>query len=291
MRPAPAPPYLLGLIGSGIKHSLTPPMHEQEAACAGLRCLYLTIDLDLLELPDDYLAGMITYARLLGFRGLNITHPCKQAVLEYLDGVSPEVAAVGAANTVLFESGRGVGYNTDVYGFRQSFIRGLPGAKTEKVVLLGAGGAGSAVAEALLGLGVQRLVAIDPDQQRLQQLGSSLAARYETSRFTLANQRDAKRELRDACGLVNATPVGMSSHPGVPIGIDCLHRDLWVADIVYLPMATELLRVARRLGCRVLNGGGMAVFQAARAFELFTGRTPDINRMLQHFDQLVTRRP
>lgn len=160
----------------------------------------------------------------------------------------------------------------------------------KKVVLLGAGGAGSAVAEALLGLGVQSLVAIDPDQRRLEKLGSSIAGRYEGSRFKLATHSDAMHELRDASGLVNATPVGMAAHPGVPIDIDSLHPNLWVADIVYLPIETELLRVARQLGCRVLNGGGMAVFQAARAFELFTGRAPNIDRMLQYFNQLVADR-
>lgn len=290
MNAGEAPGYVLGLIGSGISASLTPLLHEQEAACAGLRCLYLPIDLDRLELPEDYLAGMITYARLLGFRGLNVTHPCKQAVIDYLDEVSPIAAAVGAVNTVVFEAGRSIGHNTDIYGFEQSFLRGLPGAATEKVVLLGAGGAGSAVAHALLGLGVQRLVASDPDERRLQQLASSLARRYEGSRFTVSSPEDVEGEIRDASGLVNATPVGMAHRAGLPVPVVCLHEGLWVADIVYLPIETELLRVAKGLRCRVLPGGGMAVFQAARAFELFTGLAPNIGRMLQNFDRLQASR-
>jgi shikimate dehydrogenase len=252
--------------------------------------MYVPIDLDLLELPVNYLAGIITYARLLGFRGLNVTHPCKQAVIAHLDEISAAAEAVGAVNTVVFESGRAIGHNTDLYGFEENFVRGLPEAAKDKVVLLGAGGAGSAVAHALLGLGVEVLVAIDPDEQRLRKLAASLRARYGETRVRSSTARDAKRELADASGLVNATPIGMTGHPGMPVAADCLHPGLWVADIVYLPIETELLQAARGLECQVLNGGGMAVFQAARAFELFTGRAPDLDRMLEHFNRLLIGR-
>lgn len=263
-------------------------MHEREAERHGLRYMYVPIDLDRLELPGDYLGGMVRYARLLGFRGLNITHPCKQAVLEHLDEVVPVAAAVGAVNTVVFEAGRAVGHNTDVYGFEQSLHRGLPGASLRKVVILGAGGAGSAVAHAILGLGASQIVVIDPLADRLARLVESLARRFDRSRFAVSSPDGLEGNLRSATGLVNATPIGMAARPGVPLPTTLLRRELWVADIVYLPLETEFLRAARDVGCRTLNGGGMAVFQASAAFELFTGLSTDTAHMLEDFAELVT---
>jgi shikimate dehydrogenase len=262
-------------------------MHEREAERLGLRYLYMPIDLDQLDLPPDYLVGMIKYARLLGFRGLNVTHPCKQAVLEHLDDVAPEAAAIGAVNSVVFRSGRAVGHNTDAYGFEQSLLRGLPGASLERVVVLGAGGAGSAVAHTLLGLDARQVVVVDPDESRLEKLVESLRRRFHFARFAVAAPDDLPRCLGDATGMVNATPVGMAAHPGMPLAAALLRGDLWVADIVYLPLETALLRAARQVGCRTLDGGGMAVFQAAAAFELFTGLSPDSVRMLEHFAELA----
>lgn len=281
--------YLVGLIGSGITHSLTPPMHEREAQELGLRYLYVPVDLDRLQLPPGFLGGMIRYGRLLGFRGFNVTHPCKQAVMEFLDTLAPSAAAVGAVNTVVFdrETGQAIGHNTDVYGFQENLLRGLPGASLEKVVVLGAGGAGSAIAHSLLDLGAGQVIAVDPDPARLQTLGASVDARFGGSRFDAISPSGAAAALADATGLVNATPVGMAAHPGTPVSAEVLRRDLWVADVVYLPLRTELLRAARALGCRTLDGGGMAVFQASAAFELFTGCHPDSDRMLRHFADLT----
>lgn len=273
--------YLVGLIGSGIRASLTPPMHERAAERLGLKYLYLPIDVDGVDL-----GGLVRYARLLGFRGLNITHPFKQAVLEHLDEVSPVASAIGAVNTIVFVAGRAVGHNTDAYGFEQGFLRGLPGAPLDKVVVLGAGGAGSAVAHTLLGIGAKQVVVADPVEARLAQLAESLSRRFQRSRFLATPPGNLEGNLREATGLVNATPMGMTAHPGIPLPPKLLRPDLWVADIVYLPLETELLRVARKEGCRTLDGGGMAVFQAVAAFELFTGRSPDAARMLEDFAQL-----
>jgi shikimate dehydrogenase len=265
-------------------------MHEREAERLGLRYLYVPIDLDRLDLPTGYLAGMITYAQLLGFRGFNVTHPCKQAILEHLDEVASTAAEVGAVNTVVFRDGRSIGHNTDLYGFEQNLVRGLPRASLDKVVILGAGGAGSAVAHAVLGLDANRIVVIDMNEARLNQLEASLGKRFKSSRFSVAAPIDARVELIDATGLVNATPMGMGAHPGMPLSGDILRPDLWVADIVYLPLETELLRTARDIGCQTLDGGRMAVFQAAAAFELFTGQQPDSDRMQRHFAELTAKR-
>ncbi len=149
----PKDSYLVGLIGSGIGPSLSPALHEREADRQGLRYLYRLIDIDALGVAPEAVGDLVRAARDLGFDGLNITHPCKQLVIEHLDALAPQAEALGAVNTVVFEDGRAVGHNTDVTGFAASFARGLPDAPLERVVQLGAGGAGAAVAHAMLTLG------------------------------------------------------------------------------------------------------------------------------------------
>src|SRR6187399_2034140 len=141
---------LVGLIGAGIQRSLTPAMHEEEARYHGLRLHYQLIDLDPGGASVADLPALIASARIMGFAGLNITYPCKQAVIPLLDDLSEEARAMGAVNTVVNRGGRLVGYNTDSSGWRWGFERTLPQADLSCVVLLGAGGAGSAVAHALL---------------------------------------------------------------------------------------------------------------------------------------------
>lgn len=275
--------YLIGLVGTGIGPSLSPALHEREASRLGLPYVYR-----LIEVAEAGEAGeMVRAARRLGFDGLNITHPCKQAVLPHLDELSADAATLGAVNTVVFDGGRAVGHNTDWTGFAESFTRGLPGAPTGRVTLLGAGGAGAAVGHALLTLGTGELTVVDADPERARTLAGELAARFGAERARPAATGDLAELLPDADGLVHATPTGMAGHPGLPLPAGLLRPDLWVADIVYRPLETELLRRARALGCRTLDGGGMVVFQAAHAFHLFTGREPDTGRMLAHLTDLV----
>lgn len=278
------PSFLLGLIGAGIQASRTPGMHELEGDALGLRVLYQLIDLERLGLGPEALPELLLAAERLGFSGLNVTHPCKQAVLAHLDELAPEAAALGAVNTVVLCDGRRIGHNTDCFGFAEALRRGLPGAPLDRVVQLGAGGAGAAVAHALLGLGVGELLLHDVVRERAEALAARLAAHGGAGRIAVAP--DLARALESASGLVNTTPVGMAAYPGLPLPEDLLRPELWVADIVYFPLETELLRTARTLGCRTLDGAGMAIFQAVRAFELFTGRTPDPERMRRHFDRL-----
>jgi shikimate dehydrogenase len=280
------PALLAGLVGRGIGGSLTPAMHEREGAAQGLRLVYRRLDLDVLGLPDSALGELVTAAERMGFAGLNITYPCKQAVLGLLDALSPAAEALGAVNTVVFEAGRRVGHNTDAPGFAQGFRRGLPGAALSRVVQLGAGGAGAAVAEALLGEGVGRLALADAEPSRAEALAAALVARHGAPRAVAAG--DLAAEVAAAEGLVNCTPVGMAKLPGTPLPEALLHPDLWVADIVYFPIETALLRAARARGCRTLDGGGMAVFQAVGAFQLFTGIEPDAARMAAHFREMVS---
>jgi len=278
------PSFLLGLIGAGIQASRTPGMHELEGDALGLRILYRLIDLDRLGLGPEALPELLVAAERMGFAGLNVTHPCKQAVLAHLDELAPDAAALGAVNTVVLREGRRIGHNTDAWGFREALVRGLPGASLERVVQLGAGGAGAAVAHALLDLGVGELLLHDVVGARAEALAARLGGRSGPSRIAVVH--DLGRALETASGLVNATPVGMAAYPGLPLPPALLRPDLWVVDIVYFPLETELLHTARAIGCRTLDGSGMAVFQAVRAFQLFTGREPDPERMRRHFERL-----
>lgn len=272
---------VLGLIGAGIQASRTPALHMAEAAAQGFPCVYRIIDLDRIPGGAATLPDLLVAAERMGFAGLNITFPCKQQVIPLLDELSPEAAALGAVNTVVLRDGRRIGHNTDCSGFGESFRRGLPGGARGRVVQLGAGGAGSAVAQALLDSGVQRLAVHDVDAARAADLAASLAARFGDGRAVPVG--DLGAEVAAADGLVNCTPVGMAKLPGTPLPPAMLHGGLWVAEIVYFPLETALLAAARALGCRTLDGGGMAVFQAAHAFTHFSGLVPDAERMLAGF--------
>ncbi len=282
--PAESPSVLVGLIGAGIQASRTPAMHEREGAEQGLRLIYKLIDLEVLALGTDALPDLLTAAQRFGFAGLNITHPCKQAVMPLLDELSADAQALGAVNTVVLKDGRREGHNTDWWGFAESFRRELADVGSNRVVQFGAGGAGSAVAHALLTLGVGEVAIVDTDEDRARAVAVALCSRFGAGR-AVANPAIADA-MATADGMVNTTPLGMAKYPGMAVPAELLRSNLWVADIVYFPLETELLRQARARGCRIMAGGGMAVFQAVGAFRLFTGFEPDAERMLRHFERM-----
>lgn len=279
---------LVGLIGAGIQRSLSPALHESEARAMGLQLHYQLIDLDVAGLTVAALPGLLGAARDMGFAGLNITYPCKQAVLPLLDEVTAEAAAMGAVNTVVFEGRRAIGHNTDGSGWVVGFERSLPGADLGDVVLIGAGGAGSAIAESVMGLGARHLRVIDADPARAEALVVALNRRHAGGRAEPVG--DGAAALRGATGLIQATPVGMDKLPGMPVDPAWLHPRLWVSEVIYFPLETALLRAARALGCAVSDGGGMAVGQALGAFRRFTGHEPDPARMEVVFRRLVAAR-
>ncbi|CAI8702576.1 MULTISPECIES: shikimate dehydrogenase [unclassified Pseudomonas] len=275
---------LAGLIGAGIQASRTPALHEHEGDAQGLRYLYRLIDLDQLNLDSSALPDLLMAAERMNFTGLNITFPCKQAIIPLLDELSPEARGIGAVNTVVLKDGKRIGHNTDCLGFAEGFRRGLQGVAVDRVVQMGAGGAGAAVAHALLSEGVQLLSIFDVDNSRAQALANNLNQHFGAGRAVAGH--DLPSTLAQADGLVNTTPMGMKKLPGMPVPAALLRKQLWVAEIVYFPLETELLRNARALGCRTLDGGNMAVFQAVKAFELFSGVVPDAQRMLAHFQSM-----
>jgi len=272
---------LAGLIGAGIQASRTPALHEHEGDAQGMRYLYRLIDLDALKLESGALADLLVAAERMSFTGLNITFPCKQAVIPLLDELSPEARGIGAVNTVVLKNGKRIGHNTDCLGFAEGFRRGLGDVTRRHVVQMGAGGAGAAVAHALLAEGVETLSIFDVETSRAEALANNLNQQFGAGRARAGH--DLPTAMAVADGLVNTTPMGMAKLPGMPVPVELLRGDLWVAEIVYFPLETELLRNARALGCRTLDGGTMAVFQAVKAFELFSGVAPDAGRMLAHF--------
>ncbi len=279
------PAVLAGLIGAGIGASLTPALHEREGAEQGLRSIYRRLDLAVLGLGVEALPELLTAAERTGFVGLNVTHPCKQAVIPLLHELSDDARALGAVNAVVLRDGKRVGHNTDWSGFAEGFRRGLPDARRDRVVQIGAGGAGAAVAHAILALGAARLALFDTDAARAGAVAEALCARFGEGRAEAG--ADLPAAMAEADGVVNCTPVGMAKYPGLPLPAELLRPSHWVAEIVYFPLETELLRAARALGCATLDGGRMAVFQAVGAFRLFTGLEPDAERMLRHFEGMV----
>jgi shikimate dehydrogenase len=277
---------LLGLIGAGIGRSLAPALHEEEGRHHGLRVHYQLVDLDAAGVGAGALPELVRAARVIGFDGLNITYPCKQLVMAFLDALSDEARAIGAVNTVVREANRLVGHNTDGSGWSWGFRRVLPDADLARVALLGAGGAGAACADAVLRMGARRLGIFDREPARAVDLARRLNAHFEGNRAEASP--DLGSLLARASGLIHATPTGMASHSGMALPEELLRPAMWVADVVYVPLETPLLAAARRIGCRTVDGGHMNVGQALGAFKLFTGCAPDPARMDAHFRRLVS---
>lgn len=274
---------LLGLIGANIMGSLSPALFADAFDAAGIDGFYHLIDVD--RLPGRDLRQLLGAIGAAGFAGANITYPFKHEVLTLLDAIDPEAAEVGAVNTVAIAlDGRTTGYNFDRSGWRASFTEtfGRASAEGAKVVLVGAGGAGHAVAFALMDLGVAQLVIHDRDGARATSLAAHLARRCGTSRCRVAADLDWELALAD--GIVNATQTGMRGFPGNPVPVSALRAAHWCADVIYTPIATEFLKAAAAKGARVLGGGGMCVHSGIAAFRLFTGVEPELKRMHAAFE-------
>jgi shikimate dehydrogenase len=278
----PSRSVVVGLVGKDIQLSRTPAMHEAEGRAQGLDYNYRLIDTERMRASPPSLAELLRQAEQSGFAGVNVTYPYKLAALPLVDELSANAAATGSVNTVVFKDGRRIGHNTDLWGFRESFRERLSDVALGTVLLLGAGGAGAAVAQALIQIGVQNLLVRDTDESRSEVLVARLTKQFGAGRGLVVS--DVADAASQCDGIVNATPVGMSKIPSTPIPPEILHSGLWVVDIVYFRLETEFLEAARAIGCRTMNGEGMAVFQAVRAFELFTGLKPNTQRMRAAFE-------
>lgn len=280
--------YLVGLIGTNIMKSLSPALHEDAFAAAGAHGFYHLMDLGVMQRSlQEVVASLYT----VGFAGVNVTFPFKEEVIRHLNDVSSQAREIGAVNTVVIgPDGRTTGYNTDRIGFRRGFEEALGGAaaKDKAALLLGGGGAGKAVAWAMLDLGVSRLHIYDKDTARAAALTDDI--NRISGKDICHAAADPATVAASVAGIVNATPIGMLGYPGMAIDEALIRPDHWVADVVYTPLITELIRKARQKGCQTVTGAGMCVHQAAEAFHLFTGITPDAKRMTRLFNDLVVKR-
>lgn len=254
-----------GLIGSPVEHSLSPPMHEAAYDACGMDARYVTFE------PDaDALESALTGADALGIDGLNVTIPFKQDVFEYVEPA--DVAnQVGAINTIDFSTSPPTGYNTDVAGVRRTFEHHEVSLGDSKAVVIGAGGAGRAVAFALTQAGATVHIL-----NRTAEKAENLAA--ELSRAT-GKGLDAIPELLESADvLINATSVGMDED-ATPVPADHLHSELVVFDAVYSPLETRLLREARAAGAMTIDGAWMLLFQGVEAFEHWTDSEAPVDAM------------
>lgn len=278
---------LLGLIGAPIAHSAAPAMHEAAGAATGIRVHY-----QLIEVPGADAATLRLLAegvRRLGFAGVNVTFPYKEAILPLLDAIDPDAAPIGAVNTVVVRDGKLIGHNTDTTGFARAITEEIPAPGAGPVVLVGAGGVGRAAGFALARLGVPDLRILDQDADKAAALVRDLAA-VNPGGGRAAHATDLAGALKGAAGVVNATPVGMLPDRGTPVPPALLRPELWVADVVYYPLVTPLLTAARAIGARTVTGRALTIHQAADAFALFTGTRPPIAPLEAAFDAVIAAR-
>jgi shikimate dehydrogenase len=272
--------FLTGLIGAPIKRSASPAMHEWAAEALGVHCHYQLIE--VAGAGTEELRLLLEGVKRLGFAGVNVTFPYKEAVVPLLDELSPGAAAIGAVNAVVVRDGRLIGHNTDTTGFALAIGDLVARSRSGAVALIGAGGVGRAIAFALGALGVTELNIFDADRAKAEAVARLLPG---NQKICIADNVEAA--LRDAVGVINATPIGMLPNKASPVPEALLHRGLWVVDAVYSPLWTPLLIAARAQGAVVMTGRDLAIHQAADAFELFTGLRPSTAEMAKAFDAVT----
>jgi len=278
---------LIGLIGEGIQNSLTPDLHMREARTLGFDYDYRIIDVLEESLSGKPLEELLAEARDAGFDALNVTYPFKQAVIGHLAEVSQEVGQLHSANLILDLQGNSRGENTDWTGFEFALNQSLQNANRGLVIQVGVGGAGSATAYALLRWGVEHLVLADLDVAKANELAARYGQLFPKQKVEALALEQALALLPGADGVVNATPIGMYTHPGLPFDISSLQNKAWVADVIYRPMDTDLIVSARAAGHTVVPGGLMAIGQAVDSLRMVTGCEPSILRMTAHFFELL----
>jgi len=282
---------LLGLIGGGLHEPLAAKLQRLEAGHHGVHIHYQLIDLDL---PASRTGAqdvplLVRAAHIMGFVGLDIALPMQQAVVPVLDSLSDEAAVLGSVNAVVIRDGRTVGHQTEGSGWTWGLQRALPGADLGRVLLLGCGGAGAAIAHAVLGLGAPQLIVFDSDAGRAESLVARLALRHGAGRVRFGGDPAGglPGALAQASGLIHATPADAAGRPGTQVPERLLHPGVWVSEVVNVPRESELLQAARRAGCATMDAGPMIVGQALVGFRLFTGLDPDPTRMEAHLRRLV----
>ena len=279
------------LLGSPVAHSISPQMHNASFLYHGIDARYLSFDVK----PED-LKKAIDGLRVLGVKGFNLTMPLKREMIPYCDRLSPAAEICGAVNTVVNENGVLTGHTTDGIGYIGAAKDAGVDIRDKKIVQLGAGGAGvsSLVQCALDGARQIDLFNAHP-RPELIRIVHQLCDRTRCDvRFHPLSDKDAlKKAVGEADLLVNTTPVGMApNHAGQSLITDpsWFHPGLVVSDMIYEPMETELLRLAREAGCRTFNGIYMLLYQGVEAFRIWTGKDMPVEEIKRkYFDKPVKR--
>ena len=275
---------IYGLFGEPVEHTASPAMHNAAFEKLSLNAVYLAFRVKPSEIKQA-LKGIAS----LNFSGINLTIPHKQICLPYLDRVDRQARLIGAANTIVARGGRLLGYNTDAPGFLKSLKQDLGQTpKGKSVFLLGAGGAGRAVAIALAKNRAKEIILADLVLGRSRQLAINLKTHFPHLPVkTLNLKKIGESDLAGVDLLINATPVGMRLADPLPVNPGFLHPGISVYDLVYNISPTRLVRTARRRGLKAVNGLGMLVWQAALAFELWTGRKPPVELMRRELEKQI----
>ncbi len=269
---------LVGVMGWPVEHSLSPPMHNAAFNALGLQYVYVPFAVE-----PVHLKSAVQALPALGMRGVNLTIPHKEAALVLVDELDSSAALAGAVNTIVHVDGRLKGFNTDGIGFVLPLAAEGFDFTGNRGVILGAGGAARSAAFSLVARGMH-ITIVNRTLERARALAEAVNQWSSNSSvdYVVLNSDDSLRQtIRESALLVNTTRVGM--HPyetePPPITAEFLHRGLFVYDLIYNPQETQLLRIAREMGCRTLNGVRMLVHQGAAAFELWTGHKPDTSVM------------
>lgn len=265
---------MLGLMGTPVEHSKSPAMYNHCFAKYGLDWAYLAF-----SVTQEQAGAAVQAIRTLNMRGANVTMPCKNAVIPYLDRLSPEAQAIGAVNVIVNDGGVLTGYNSDGMGYTQNLRRNGVEVKGRRIVLLGGGGAASAIAGQAALEGAAEIAVFNRRdefwprvEQTLQNIAKA-APECSLSLHDLDDGRDLYKTIRRCDILSNATRVGMAPDVERSVITDqsCFRPELVVTDVVYAPPETKLLRDARAAGCRTCGGLGMLLCQGAEAFWLYSG--------------------
>lgn len=267
--------YRLGLIGYPLGHSLSPWIHENYLKRANLNGSYEKIEIK----PDEQFDKAIKQLKASDVDGFNITVPYKERIIPYLDELTKEAKAMGAVNTVLKRNGRWIGYNTDGIGYVRSLYLSQPKVekmKTDRVLILGAGGAARGIYHALIDEGFTQIDIANRTISTAKKIIKERKPKIRAEAIGLESLKD----ITDYDLIIQTTSVGM--HPNVNQTVISLNGDLTgkvVSDIVYQPLETLFLREAKKLGASICYGHTMLLYQALHAFEIWTGKTIDDTNM------------
>lgn len=270
---------LIGILGYPLAHSLSPVMHNAAFEECGLNNIYLPIQV----LPEN-LKTVVNGIKKMNFSGFNVTIPYKVEIMKYMDEIDDYAKAIGAVNTVTINNGVMKGYNTDGIGFLRSFEEST-GNKIDgrNVFIIGAGGAARAIAFTMAMNNAKKIYICNRTFEKSEMLSNDINKSFPECSYTIPmSLNEMKEAINDSNILINCTSIGMHPHMEVsPIDKKLLFKDLTVCDVIYNPSKTKLLRDAEEIGCKIVIGLPMLVYQGVEAFELWTGRKAPVNTMFQ----------